>query len=561
MVATCSRTPKCNTIRWLYDEATPDPPPSQAANAGANTAANAMTDLGPYTCAYEGCPQKGKIAAKCSHHMCKPHCQVSGGCLDVVSHAVSKGVIQRSTVAVPPPDVPPPPPTQPALDPFANPHHASQIAPIFTETVAREQEREETTRSRAAILVNNSARANRSVAVSAWKKDGAAPTNKTFQSGNGTFEWPYLPIDENLLVVMGLMSKDALAGNGEQPDVELYELDPFGMWTGIELGHVVHVTEGTRICLKLAEVNDCPRLEELSKPQPKAPHLRNNLAAAPPVGLAQQPKPIARSAVKHRLSNSPPQPPARRTNPPSRITIKQEPHASSSRSNAPPRITIKQEPGTTVPTHGRPSASRPVQVSSNVRVKTDYNAVASSSRSVMPKPEPLDPDILYLDSDESYDVAPPVGVQNMPVEVGSGDDEDEDEDDFEDLEGLESQWPGDFYACDIIDCFNALRQAAKSGNKKVGAQREIFNAFFPNCRYVRQTCFDNRKRFNLLPYDLKVAAKKAGYTSDGLWSNVMKNAPSLKGKGRALTIRATTKTAVTKRAKPIQAREVIELSD
>jgi hypothetical protein len=209
-------------------------------------------------------------------------------------------------------------------------------------------------------------------------------------------------------------------------------------------------------------------------------------------------------------------------------------------------------------------------MSNKVRVKSEYTmtgtavpaASPSASRSaVVVKREPMEDDEFYM-SESSESEGTPV----EPLEISSDDGDDE----FRDLDDPEPKWPGDYYAADIVPCLIALHKASKEGRRK--DLPKIFHSFFPNCRYVRQTCWDNCKRFKGLPHHLKKAATSAGHLPAGLWSNVMKNAPSLKSGQTGATIRATatvtaSKPKKVKKERPAASasahamREVIEISD
>jgi hypothetical protein len=140
-------------------------------------------------CGKRGCGM-GRLHVDCPRKMCRRHCVEAGGCR-VKTHFITAGSMLPSTSGMqerllsssPPPSNPGPSPSVnripgPAgpstidltLDFFANPRHASQIAPAFTQQYAREQALEESKRSADAERLANIEKAKHSVMVYGWAR-------------------------------------------------------------------------------------------------------------------------------------------------------------------------------------------------------------------------------------------------------------------------------------------------------------------------------------------------------------------------------------------------------
>lgn len=147
---------------------------------------------------------------------------------------------------------------------------------------------------------------------------------------------------------------------------------------------------------------------------------------------------------------------------------------------------------------------------------------------------------------------------------GLAEDDPEIADQLQALAQHEKQWPRDYHACDIITCITALRKAYRNGDRKM--MPAIFRAHFPGVRYVRQTCFDQQKRFRTLSHAARERALKAGRTPAGVWSVVMQDALSLKTGRRSVMAdggRAKSRKGKERQGSGVKAEmaDFIEISD
>ena len=136
----------------------------------------------------------GRLHVDCPRKMCRRHCLEAGGCR-VKTHlatnltagaSLASGGQEQLLLSPPSPSHPPfsvnvalagpsitvdsSRPAAPAVDFFANPRHASQIAPAFTQQYAREQALEESKRAADAERLANIEKAKHSVMVYGWAR-------------------------------------------------------------------------------------------------------------------------------------------------------------------------------------------------------------------------------------------------------------------------------------------------------------------------------------------------------------------------------------------------------
>lgn len=487
--------------------------------------------------------------------MCKQHCIQAGGCTRhgvIAGHSAVPATPDPASNTVPLPSNAPPPPVAPNIDPLLNPRYAQQIAPIFTDIVRQDQEREERERQRSSTINESADRAKYSIPVYLWKVDGK-PKYRVFQAGLGNFEWPWFRIDTAMLEALGVQVVDK-DGQPNPPSLELYDdAGGLGLWAGIDLGHAIRVSEGSRILIKLEAVETCEGIEQLSQPAPRAPHLRENLAGtalkrsrndaapAPQPSRSQSThdsRSIAGPSRSQSTHNSRSITGSSRLAPvagPSRSRNESQSRSAAGPSGNNSRLSIKQEFHDT-------SFSSPVKI----KIEPGTSGAASTSRTVIKKAPESDEDFgPMLDALSSGMSDSDLGSTDARAIETSGNDSDSEG--FYDIDDNVQSFPGDYYACQIIKCFKAMA-LAKANRPKRGDAERIFESHFPGCRYIRSTFWDQAKRFNKLPHRLQTKAVKAGYTVEGLWSNVMKDAPSLK-KGKGRTVRATFPTPSPPRRK------------
>ncbi|KAF6744847.1 hypothetical protein DFP72DRAFT_1051704 [Ephemerocybe angulata] len=567
---------KCEFVRWPSKSLSPTPVPASQAEAAASgtsqPAANAAVSVAagpanpaapaagtavpaaaPKTCLTAGC-KVSRIAAACTRKRCKEHCILAGGCSFKGHPAPSQpSAVTRGVNPVPAPTTPAiadDPATASiatgpeTIDALPNARFTQQIAPIFTQVVQQEQEAAQAERERLSNLLDNSNRAKQTVTIYLWKAKGF-PTVRTFQSGLGLFEFPWFALDKRFLSAMGVTTTESIA---------LYDVDGFGIWTGVDVGHTMEVKEEARIFVKLESVDsqDCSYLIELSQSVPKLPHLRHDLAGT--AGSSSQSKDSTAVRIKKReLSLSPPLP---------QLSVKLEATATTVKGSAGTSRSTKASgfaTGSNTRIKVETATSRPPtglkkEETGRVRVKIEPGTTASGSGSSASTSRGAKPDLglfgldknLLLPSSDDFDA--PDGTQGNPMTLDSESDSDTPappQPGPSTRIADEPIWPRGHYACDIVRALNDMHLARRQGGRPKGTTAAVFKAHFPGSRYVRSTCSDQRIRWNRLPVHLREEALAAMHTPPGLWENVMKNAPSLKGKGRDLTVRATVNTVAT----------------
>ena len=161
-------------------------------------------------------------------------------------------------------------PSPEVIDARADPRFATHLRPIFTQTIADQQEklRQQTTLD--AELKEKAQKAKQHITFYLWTTEDAPPTIKIFQD----FTWPYLMITSSLLGGVGLLQVSEL-GN-----LRIYDEGGIQDWVAIDVGYVMEVHEGQRIFLKDASLRKCVDFHKSldSLPQTSTPHLHRQLA-------------------------------------------------------------------------------------------------------------------------------------------------------------------------------------------------------------------------------------------------------------------------------------------
>jgi len=218
-------------------------------------------------CLTSGC-NSARIRKGCTHQRCKHHCMEQGGCLShgnmptvtasgMISESSTPPPIFENTALTPPPSSIADPTlwnpiplaeTQPPTTPIATraPHraepiHASHILPVFTERWATEHSLREEQRKQDAEKLENLQKTKHTVFVYAWIQDDVEPTVIEVQEG---FTWPHLVLNSTVL---------AQAGMTDIIRLNLFRTS-LGIWTLINCGHVVDLTENSRVFIKMVDV-------------------------------------------------------------------------------------------------------------------------------------------------------------------------------------------------------------------------------------------------------------------------------------------------------------------
>ena len=124
--------------------------------------------------------------------------------------------------------------------------------------------------------------------------------------------------------------------------------------------------------------------------------------------------------------------------------------------------------------------------------------VSSSS----PSPTPLissSPDIIELKPKSKL----PLPTASNPIPIS--DDE------------RSTEWPRNFYVCDIVDCFKDCKTSVKRGGKKIRTLKAVFSEHFPGVDFKPSTYHDQRTIWRNAPEHLRRKFLEAGHTTAGTW--------------------------------------------
>ncbi|EAU92511.1 hypothetical protein CC1G_00730 [Coprinopsis cinerea okayama7 len=277
-VATCNNDHGPNGQPFVHFPAgsrKPTSPPSTPPLAQTATLPDA-TAPPPMRCGVAGCKQRN-LHPKCQRGLCKKDCIAAGGC-SVLTHGNRDAFLNPAPAAVAPAQTvpPPPPPAVPATTQPPATRYQPQMAPVFTDGVARRQEALEKQAKASSVSRLNEMRSNHSVTVYVWTANGEPPLSHTFQEGDDeSFIWPHIPLSRELLLPLGFLPADSAI---PAPPIQILSDGDIRLWTGINLGYVARVSQpGGKIFLKLATVSECANFVALTAPPPPVPHLRHNL--------------------------------------------------------------------------------------------------------------------------------------------------------------------------------------------------------------------------------------------------------------------------------------------
>jgi hypothetical protein len=497
--------------------------------------------LGRLRCAVQGCI-KVRINKNCQHRACASHCRSLGGC-EVNGHAADPPAITHASHPIPhsvtttipavpaislsvPAVVPTvtatqvttnslqniqgPPATAtqntqgpPAtLDAQPNPRFASQMRPVFTQEMAREEGFREAKRSRDEARLEGLERVKHNVTVYGWSKDGQAPNVSEFQDG---YVWPNFKISSAVIEDLELLTDG-------RTHVFLYRA-PLGAWTKIKPDHIVGVENQAYVFLRAAGVSNCHDFDRhlAASIKASAPHFRLNLQAERghikakleehEISLAPSPQHYANKGKKRGLASPWTDQPQNRA----RQQLALPPHHTASLSPRFPSLS----PSFPSPQPYDTTPSPPHFVHSHqVRVEPGEPKV---------KVEPQDNDIIVItDSDTDSNhlttvqrrrVKPePVDLSDSPISITS------DDSSSASCTSHPKQWPADYYAIDIHNFFEKCLTRAQGISVK-----QAFEAHF-RIPWHRSTYYENKERWDDAPQAAKDQALRAGKSRDGLWS-------------------------------------------
>jgi hypothetical protein len=517
-------------------------PPSTSRSVGSSVFATAPPP-GILRCPISGCGQS-RIATDCQRKYCRKHCIANGGCSSKThtgTHSATQPSVSASQRSVSTPQrqlaafrIPSPPrwlspepsqtplslaadtspfisapapshnlvnpapaplslPDIESLDARPNARFRSHMPPIFTEQWKEEQElwaeqrRTESQQKTHATLVQHT------VTVYAWVEDATPPTIQDFQ-GSVSFTWPYFPLSSSILSTVSLVGPDV--------QVQLYR-NALGTWVNICPGHVVNVTEDTRLFLKAKHVINYVDFEELLNPESTSrPHLRHNLAEERRElrqryqNMAKRQKGKARKATGYGSSDdegslniTTPTPSRRHFRRPSGQPSIFE--ASGSLLTTSVLEISSDDYSSPIPQHvpkrqklNSPHALAPTQHHPSLSIHSMASDVIELSDSPDLSPRPLRRAVIKAEA------LIETSCRSM----------------------VPLQWPADFYTTDIVAFFAAC---ADHSDVKL---ETIFHHHFPSTLFRRSTVNENRRRWKKAPQHVRDSMLMAKYTEDGKWS-------------------------------------------
>ncbi|KAF8953929.1 hypothetical protein BDZ97DRAFT_1603433, partial [Flammula alnicola] len=204
LVATCHLTnaqgEQCKFIRFAPggSKSPSASPPSMSTPAFPPTPLALPTGPVPSRCPIQGCGQT-RIAEDCPRRICRKHCVDQDG--------------------------------------RPHPRFASHLTPIYTESLTREYELQQTNARLDAERIASAKQAAQKVTVYAWKPDADEPEIRSIQQG---FTWPYFKLSPAMLAFVDL------GRTGELGALQMYDDVDLEAWLTVDVGHVVVVHEGQR---------------------------------------------------------------------------------------------------------------------------------------------------------------------------------------------------------------------------------------------------------------------------------------------------------------------------
>ncbi|KAF8797811.1 hypothetical protein BYT27DRAFT_7124718 [Phlegmacium glaucopus] len=287
LVATCHLTnaqgEQCKFIRFASggSKSPSMSPPSMSTLTFPPTPLALLTGPVPSRCLIQGCGQT-RIAEDCPRRICRKHCVEQGGCM------LKKHKVANSTAPALPPaisftlpaelrglqgisyhnnDTPSEPLDGRPLDGRPHPRFASHLTPIYTESLTREYELQQTNARLDAERIASAKQAAQKVTVYAWKLGADEPEIRSIQQG---FTWPYFKLSPTMLALVDLECA------GELGALQMYDDVDLEAWLTVDVGHVVVVHEGQQVFLRDCSVKNCPGFDKHLK-EIHHPHLRTGL--------------------------------------------------------------------------------------------------------------------------------------------------------------------------------------------------------------------------------------------------------------------------------------------
>jgi hypothetical protein len=81
-----------------------------------------------------------------------------------------------------------------------------------------------------------------------------------------------------------------------------------------------------------------------------------------------------------------------------------------------------------------------------------------------------------------------------------------------------TEWPRDYYVCDIVSCFKDCKTSIKRGGKKTRTRKVVFAEYFPGVDFKPSTYHDQRNFWLNAPESLKKKFYEAGRINEAKWS-------------------------------------------
>jgi hypothetical protein len=524
-------------FRWV--DRTPSPPISQSVDTSTILPSPPSTmpfqdiSIAPTTsiplpatisCIFSGCKLKRAPAQDCHRHMCRTHCQLSGGCL-------RKDHINKApTISTPPgPSLhpstssnytggQPPPPPNSAIDPVLRtqqspqpqqseraqlqPHssqYAVQIPPIFTEQQAALQRTDADRRTLQATLRHNETQSKNVVRAFAWSENDSDPISYDFSlpPGSRNFE-----VTESILCDLALISED----NDTPGSTRLQKYDVIEeIWVGFKIGQVYDAeAHRRRFFFKRQEVKDCLGFDSHIGQAVSSLHMRDNLTGE----RSYVRKTLLQKRAAKLITPSP-----------AFIPLSSSlPSSLSSSSLSPNVISISSDDETdlnlcipipTLPLSNTRKRSHHQSPEVIIVLDSDEEDEAVVKKQRMDK-EVKQEDEVKIKTERSTShvgMLPPLAPQHdrrvhQPfVETVFHSEDDS------------LKWPQDYFVCDVAKAF---KDPPRGVSKKAA-----FQAYFPGLLFKKSTYYDNYNLWIRTPTNLCTKHTNYGRTPKGSWKEFL----------------------------------------
>jgi len=380
------------------------------------------------------------------------------------------------------------------------PAFASHMTDIFSAQIALEETLREEVRQIEATRLESKWKVQQTVVVYAWMEDGVVPVSFEVQE---RFVWPHFILNKAVLLSAGFTNISL------DTTFNIFRFS-LGHWTTVKVNCVVDVKDSSRVFIKASEVQHCQDFKKFltTSLSTAEPNVRRNLAG--------ERDHVKRKMLAHQLSQA------------SKASTSKRPITVSS--DEEPQIVMGYRPSK----KSRSIAATRV-VRRNMSEYAQMECYESDSGIEFTEPRPFSnqtrtpprrsPSIASTSSQRSPSIAstssqsvtPTIKYDlTLPFYIPPND------------HMQAPRWPRDFFAIDIVNCFN---DADKAGD---GMVRQVFESHFGQwVPFVNSTFYEHRGRWQAASLEAKHAALSAGRAPAGYWANFMSANPAPRARLKA----------------------------